>query len=399
MKILMVNKFLYPNGGSETYIFELGKALAAKGHEVWYFGMDDPRNIVGNPLSAYTENMDFRNGGGLSKLAYPFKIIYSIDAKKQIRRVLESFQPDVVHLNNINYQLTPAILYEIKKKRIPVIWTAHDYQLICPNHMLYIPGEQAVCTQCLGGTFRHCAKNKCIHGSTVQSIIGMLEARLYRSLHTYKLADKVICPSYFMEKQLSANPDLKGKTTVLHNFITPVPQRPAEKQDYAVYFGRYDREKGIQTLLEVCRSLPDISFIFAGSGELEAEIAQVPNIQNRGFLSGDALYTLIRNARFSIYPSEWFENCPFSIMESQMLGTPVIGADMGGIPELIQEHVTGLLFESGNKTSLQETIQYLWDNKSVTDKMSENCNGIQFDTLDTYCKKLLQLYEEISHAR
>ena len=114
MKVLIVNKFLYPNGGSETYIFEIGKQLEKLGHEVQYFGMEHKGRIVGNRVGAYTVDMDFHTGG-LSKLVYPFKIIYSFDARKQIRRVLDDMQPDVVHLNNINFQITPSVIDEIRK--------------------------------------------------------------------------------------------------------------------------------------------------------------------------------------------------------------------------------------------------------------------------------------------
>ena len=150
MKILMVNKFLYPNGGSETYLFETGRQLQRMGHEVQYFGMEHEGRIVGNHAESYTSGMDFHSGK-LAKLTYPFRIIYSTEARVKIRRVLDDFQPEVVHLNNFNFQLTPSILMEIEKYRkqtghaVRVLYTAHDYQLICPNHMMRIPGTGERC--------------------------------------------------------------------------------------------------------------------------------------------------------------------------------------------------------------------------------------------------------------
>ena len=145
----MVNKFLYPNGGSETYIFKLGEQLVKEGHEVQYFGMEHEGRVVGNRVESYTSNMDFHTGK-LQKLLYPFKIIYSTEARKKIRLVLDDFAPDVVHLNNINFQITPSIIYEIRsyekkrKKQIKIVFTAHDYQWVCPNHMMMVPatGEE-----------------------------------------------------------------------------------------------------------------------------------------------------------------------------------------------------------------------------------------------------------------
>ena len=145
MRILMINKFLYPNGGSETYIFKLGEYLEMQGHKVEYFGMEHKGRCVGNNVNAYTSDMDFHGGSKLAKLTYPLKTIYSNEARRQIRKVLDDFKPDVCHLNNFNYQLTPSIILEIVKWRkqtgnnCKIIFTAHDYQLICPNHQLKNP--------------------------------------------------------------------------------------------------------------------------------------------------------------------------------------------------------------------------------------------------------------------
>lgn len=164
-------------------------------------------------------------------------------------------------------------------------------------------------------------------------------------------------------------------------------------RDYVLYFGRYSIEKGIGTLIEVCKTLPYIQFVFAGTGPLEDKIKDVTNIKNVGFKIGSELETLIREACFSVYPSEWYENCPFSVMESQMYGTPVIGANIGGIPELIQIGKTGELFESGNKDNLQEKIEELWNNTSKRKEYSQNCKVINFDAINVYYKKLMIIYE------
>ena len=112
MKVLIVNKFLYPNGGSETYIFKLGEVLEQHGLEVQYFGMEHEGRCVGNRVNAYTSDMDFHGGSKLSKLTYPIKTIYSKEAREKLRLVLDDFQPDVCHMNNFNYQLTPSIIWK-----------------------------------------------------------------------------------------------------------------------------------------------------------------------------------------------------------------------------------------------------------------------------------------------
>ena len=397
MKILMINKFLHPNGGSETYIFRLGQSLTARGHEVQYFGMEHEGRCVGNRVNAYTSDMDFHGGSKLAKLTYPIKTIYSSEARKKLRLVLADFQPDVCHLNNFNYQLTPSILLEIakwKKEGHPcrVVYTAHDLQLVCPNHMCNNPNTGENCEKCLGGHFENCALGRCIHGSLAKSAIGTLEAMLWNGCGVYKNIDVMICCSEFLKRKMDSNPLFAGKTLALHNFVDKAEKQETEKQNYVLYFGRFSREKGIDTLIQVCKELPEIPFAFAGTGPLEEELAGVPNIQNVGFQRGQDLETLIRQARFSLCPSEVYENCPFSVMESQLYGTPVLGADIGGIPELIEEGKTGELFESGNAAQLKEKIKMLWENRELTARYSENCAHIRFDDVDTYTEKLLKLY-------
>lgn len=419
MKILMVNKFLYPNGGSETYIFKLGEQLQKKGHEVQYFGMEHAGRIVGNRLECYTSDMDF-HAGGVGKLLYPFRIIYSGEAKRKMRRVLEDFRPDVVHLNNINFQLTPSIIYAVRAfekkrgKRIKIVYTAHDYQWVCPNHMMRIPATGQICFACRGGDFKQCSKNRCIHDSRVKSLLGTIEAGFYAMRKTYGMVDVIICPSEFMKKQLDTDPLLAEKTVMMHNFIdkdTAVAGKTHGKKkkrrekaevfgaatdgdrpagDYVLYFGRYAEEKGTLTLLEACRALPEIPFVFAGTGPLEGRVNQAPNVENRGFVAGEELRRLIAQARFSVYPSEWYENCPFSVMESQMYGTPVLASDLGGAPELVQPGRTGDLFRGGDAQELIEHIKELWEDPELCRTYSENCRSINFDTAEEYCAKIVR---------
>ncbi|MGN0395007.1 MAG: glycosyltransferase [Coprococcus sp.] len=387
MKVLMINKFLYPNGGSETYIFKIGEWLEKNGHEVQYFGMEHEGRCVGNRVNAYTSDMDFHGGSIVSKLTYPIKTIYSKEARKQIRKVLDDFQPDVCHINNFNYQLTPSIILEIKKwnKDCRIVFTAHDYQLVCPNHMCNNPNTHQNCEKCLGGHFINCIKGKCIHGSTAKSAIGTMEALLWNGKGVYKNFDKIICCSEFLKKKMDTNSVFAKKTIALHNFVEDVETKDVEKKNYVLYFGRFSEEKGIGTLIQAAKELSDINFIFAGTGPLESEINGVTNIKNVGFKKGEELEKLIREAKFSVYPSEWYENCPFSVMESQMYGTPVLGANIGGIPELIRVGKTGELFESGNKEELKNKIREM-------NSKQYKVEGINFDTVDEYCQKLMKIY-------
>lgn len=400
MKILMINKFLHPNGGAETYIFKLGDYLKLKGHEVQYFGMEHEKRLVGNSVECYTDYMDFHGGFRLAKLTYPFRTIYSVEARRKLRKVLCDFCPDIVHLNNFNYQLTPSVILEVKKWRektchkCKIVFTAHDYQLVCPNHMLYNPNTQQNCEQCLGGAFQNCVKGRCIHGSLAKSIVGAAEAFYWKKNGVYQYIDTMICCSEFIKRKLDSNPLFASKTIVLHNFADEVEWKNTPKKDYILYFGRFSKEKGILTLIQACRELPDIPFIFAGVGPLEEKLEGISNVVNVGFQKGQALEKLIRQARFSVYPSEWYENCPFSVIESQVFGTPVLGADTGGISELIQQGKTGELFQSGNAKELKDRIRALWENPEKTEEYSRNCRHLQFDSIETYYQKIMRIYRE-----
>ena len=410
----MVNKFLYPNGGSETYIFKVGAQLAAMGHEVQYFGMEHEGRIVGNEAGIYTAPMDFHGGSGISRLSYPLQILYSRGAKADIKKVLESFHADVVHLNNINFQLTPSIIDGVKEfdPKIRIVYTAHDAQWVCPNHLLRVPSTGEVCTKCIDGKVGNCTRSRCIHNSTLRSLLGTLEARLYQMKRTYEKVDRIVCPSDFLNRMLSHNPQLEGRTVTLHNFVDmQQTQKPGKMQSldsmrlperYVLYLGRYTREKGVATLLKAAESLPDVRFVFAGKGELKEEIDRIPNALEIGFLEGETLQQVIQGAAFVVFPSEWYENGPFVVIESIMNGTPILASNLGGTPEMIAEGETGELFAAGDVQELQRKIESLYQDKERLEKYRKGCAAaaggegkIRFDSLEEYCCRLVkEIYAE-----
>lgn len=395
----MVNKFLHPAGGAETYMLEVGRFLERDGHSVQYFGMENPDNVVGNSWGLYASAMDFHRGGIGTGVRNPLSLISSDEVERKMDRLLEKFQPDVLHLNNFNYQLTPSVILAADKYRrkhagaLRIVYTAHDPQLICPNHYLYRPQTGEVCEECLDRRYYHCLAGRCIHGSFLRSFLGTLESWYWHRKEIYAKLDVILCPSAFLKDKLDRNPLLAGKTAVLRNFVRPVAGDGTEKRSYVLYFGRYSREKGIRTLLEVCRKLPDIPFVFAGSGPLEAEIKGVPNVRNFGFLNPEQLDAAVAGARFSVCPSECNENCPFSVMESIRNGIPVLGSDRGGIPELIDEGQTGWLFPAGNVGYLTEKIRNIW-NSDDPENFSAHCREVHFDSLEEYMEKLLVIYRQ-----
>lgn len=276
MKILMVNKFLYPRGGAETYMLRIGEELTRRGHQVEYFGMYDEKNTVGNAEGLTTVNMDF-HASGAEKLLYPFRIIYSGEARRKMRQVIDRFHPDIIHFNNINFQLTPSVILAGAEKNIPMVQTVHDLQKLCPNHMMMEFGTWKLCEECSGKKCKMaCVRKKCIHGSRAKSLIGAIEGTIYTSSHVYDRVARYICPSRFMEKKLLSVPRYAGKTTMIHNFLSKTAEINAPKGDYVLYFGRLSEEKGIDRILAACRLLPEIPFVIAGGG---AAGGAVPNVR------------------------------------------------------------------------------------------------------------------------
>ncbi len=399
MKILMVNKFLYPRGGSESYMLYLAEHLKKMGHEVEFFGMYDENNTVGNSAALYTQNMDFHSTG-FKRFLYPFKIVYSFEAKKKIMQVIDDFKPDIVHMNNINFQLTPSIIYGIKKRKISLVQTVHDYQMICPNHLLYNFDKNTPCEKCVRGSHINCIKNRCIHGSLVKSIIGVIEAKLYSFFKTYKKVDLFVCPSNFLEnKLLSARKYYDGKTITIHNFINKEKFANTNQKDesYIVFVGRLSKEKGIENIAQTAKLLPEYEFVIAGSGPDEDILKDISNIKLAGFLTGDELTKLMGNAKVLLLPSVCYENCPLSILEAHALGVPVVTMNSGGMAELVKDGVTGTLVDEptpeGIALKLKETI----DNDDYYKAIKENCKNEKNNILsvETYADILVKEYEKL----
>ena len=399
MKILMVNKFLYPRGGSESYMLYLGEHLKKMGHEVEYFGMYDSQNTVGNSKGLYTQNMDFHSTG-LARFLYPFKIIFSFEAKRKIMQVIDDFKPDIVHMNNINFQLTPSIIYGIKKKKIPLVQTVHDYQMICPNHLLYDFDNNMPCEKCIGGSHMNCIKNKCIHGSVVKSVLGVIEAKFYSLLKTYKKVDLFVCPSNFLEnKLLSSNKFYQGKTKTIHNFIDKekFSNNNDTNDSYILYVGRLSKEKGIENIAKTAKLLPEYNFVIAGGGPDQDILKNIPNIKLAGFLTGEQLTRLMGNAKILLLPSVCYENCPLSILEAHCMGVPVVTMNSGGMAELVKDGVTGTLVTEPTPEGIANKLKYTIENEEYYKTLKENCKNEKENiySVETYTDILIEEYKKL----
>ena len=390
MKVLLVNKFLYRAGGAENYMFNVGNLLKKNGHEVQYFGLKDEKNIV-ESNNSYVTNYENK------KVLNPLTLIYNLEAKRKIKKVIKEYKPDIVHFNNISYHLTSSIIDMCYKMKVPMVMTNHDPQLVCPNHMLYRFDNKKICNECIERKdFKSCIKYKCLKGSLVKSYIAYFESIFAHKYKKYEKITKFICPSNFMKEKLLAGGIEKEKIILLRNFSNLINnENVVEKKDYILYFGRLSEEKGIDILIN---ALPkNINLIIAGSGPLEEKIKSIKenNIKYVGFKSGEELRKLIKEALFTVYPSKWYENAPLSIFESITLGTPVIATNEGGIKELVDENVNGLFFENENVEDLKNKIELLYSNKELRENMYMKCYEYKkVPNEEMYIQELLKIYEE-----
>jgi len=401
LKILLVNKFHYLKGGSEKYYFELGKLLKEHGHEVAYFSMKDEKNITTGDKEYFVEPIDLNKGSKLKAL----DVIYSKKNKKKMEEALDEFKPDIVHLNNFQRQLSASIINPIKKKKIPIVFTAHDVQAICPA-ITMLDNEKNICEKCMYGKYMNCIKKKCNKGSTLKSIIGALEGYFYRINKIYtKKIDYIITPSKFYKEKLIEDGISENKIVAIHNSVELKDYDiPTEDDGYALYFGRLSKEKGVLNLINAFSKLKNGILYIAGEGPEKETIEMFikeNNLQNRikllGFLDSTEMKEKIRKSKFVVIPSIWYENCPYSVMETLAIGKPVIGADIGGIPELVQNDRSGITYKYDDVNELADKMKKLFNNEELVKKFGDNAkeDANKLYGQENYYSEIIKIYEKV----
>ncbi len=399
MKILQVSKYLVRRGGVETYLIDLGQLLEDAGHEVEYFGMDDAKRVVGNRYGIYAPSIELGGNQGLSRIVDVRRTIDSKAAADAMARILLEFQPDVVHLNNIHYHLTPSVIetayaYKASVDRpVGIVMTMHDYHSIVPCDGCMNNRTYEICDRCLDGRYWRCAIRGCTRGGRAKSAVASMEADYWARNHVWVKLDRVICPSMYMKQEFDRVADFTGRTVHLPNFSN-LERRTYEKERYVLYFGAYNRDKGVATLLDVAKRHPEIEFRFSGRGPLAPSMQGLPNVCDLGFNTGEKLRTIVGRAALVVVPSEYLENSPFTVIEALCVGTPVLGARIGGIPELVEDGVTGELFEFRNSADLEHRLVSLWNDQEKCARYAANCARFEPMSGKRYLGELMNIYEQ-----
>lgn len=384
MRIILSNKFYYRRGGDCIYMLNLEQLLMRHGHEVAVFAMDYPENIETRWSRYFPRNMN-----KLMAFTRPFG---SVEVKTKFNRMLDDFKPDVVHLNNVHTQLSPVMAELAHKRGIKVVWTLHDYKLLCPRYDCLRDGKE-ICELCFNGDKTPCKTYKCMKGSVLASWIGYKEAVMWSRRRLEDCTDVFVCPSLFMADKMVQGGFRKEKMRTLCNFIDVEKCRKTDydKADYYCFVGRLSHEKGVRTLIEAANRLP-YKLKIIGGGPLEDELKAVggKQIEFVGFKQWDDIKELVGRARFSVIPSEWYENNPLSVIEAQCLGTSVLGARIGGIPELIKEGETGMTFESRNADDLAKKIEIMWQSGFDYEKMAKASQS-KYNS-ESYYEEIMKVY-------
>jgi glycosyltransferase involved in cell wall biosynthesis len=385
MNILVVNWTWYPSGGDWTYVENVVDLYQKKGHRVIPFSMKDDRNFPSPYSDYFIENIDYKKINRRSitaGLKVVSKSIYSVEAQKNLERLLNDVKIDFAHINVIHHYITPTILKILKEKNIPIIWTLHEYTPICPEST-FISHDQ-ICERCFGGAFYNCITHSCKKGSYLASTVAALENYVHRYLNYYSYVDHYVCPSVFLyEKFRSFNFFADKLVQLYHGYdyteIAAAALKPRLfDEKYIVFVGRLEKIKGAHTVLNAMKQCPDIQLKIIGTGTQEAaleefkEIHQLDNVTFLGKKTKQETLQIINGAEFLICASEWYEVLGFTVVEAMALGKPVIGSAIGAIPEMVINNHTGFLFEPGNYNQLAEKVKALYADNERIIEMGKN---------------------------
>jgi glycosyltransferase involved in cell wall biosynthesis len=355
IRVVLVNKFYYPRGGDCVAVLATERLLRAKGHEVAVFAMQYPDNASSLWEAYFPAEVSFSGTTVGGRIRAAERVFRARDVATRFARLLDDFRPDVVHLHNIHSYLSPVVAQVARRKGLRVVWTLHDYKLICPSYTCLRAGKPCeVCFSRKSGVFRHA----CMKGSRAASLLAWMEALYWNRRKLERLTDRFISPSAFLKGKMVSAGFRAEQIEVLPNFMHLPPPPPAATGDYYCYTGRLSGEKGVTTLLEAAKRLPYPLKVIGGGPLLDSLRRQFPqtHIEFTGPLPAEQVLPAVQQAQFLVMPSVWYENNPFSIIEALCLGTPALGAHIGGIPELIEEGRNGMLFEPGNPEDLTEHI-------------------------------------------
>jgi len=386
MRILLVNKFIDSLGGDSVYTQSLKELLDSFGHQTENFGFR---------ITSIDKNFFIKN---------PFNPIYPLNIKKKFIKKIKLFNPDIIHVNNIHSYLSPIILEVAKNKRIPVVWTLHDYKLICPNYVMWRKGKY--CEECLiNSKYFNVIKNNCFQ-SKARSFISYIEAKYWSRKKIEYLTSYFICPSKFLMIRMEQAGFPIKKLVHIPNFFLEAENIDSNKSvvedineyptEYAIYIGALSDYKGILKYAQIHHNISKYPLLIVGDGECREKIVNLSNSSNKIFYLGkrdrNHVLELMKGAKYTVMPSQCNENNSLTIIESLSLGIPVFASNNGGIPDMINSE-NGFLFD--DIENLDSDLKYFESiiNKFKSDNIMKN--SMRKYSKENYYISLKKIYNEL----
>ncbi len=406
MRILMANTYHYLRGGDSAYALGISSALEEAGHEVIPFAMQGDANLSSDAASYFAPELDYpalqEEGGLANSWKVVSNSIYNRQARRNLQRLLDERRVDIVHLHSIMHHLTASIVLECRQRDLPVVWTLHDAKACCPTTRFMRKGK--ICHDCAQGRFYRAVTTRCKRGSLAASAIVALELYLHRWWKIYEKADLLLAPSRFLRDLLVATGLRPRRFEVLPNFVEVGKFDPAPPDgSYALYLGRLSPEKGLETLLQAAALEPRVPLRIVGTGEMEpylrgqCEALGLDHLRFEGHLDGPAVRELLYGAKCLVLPSICDENCPLSVLESFAAGRPVLASRCGGIPELVEEGVTGRLVEPGSAEAIARGLKDLVERPEEWRAMGQRARAVADRSYDKgqHIETLTELYRSV----
>jgi glycosyltransferase involved in cell wall biosynthesis len=374
-RVLMVNKFHYPRGGAEHYMFRLAGLLEQRGTEVDYFAMRDARNLPCPTDRYFVSEVSFEQPPqGLSgRIGMAARMVYSREARSKMGRLLADRTPDLAHVHNIYHQLSPSLLAPLRRRGVPVVMTVHDFKLVCPVYSLLSHGE--ICERCVGNGFGPAVRHRCNRGSLSGSLLVAGETWAHRRLGLYRDGvDVFITPSAFARDRLITGGYPAERIVVVPNCVVADDYHPLHRAgDHALYVGRLSREKGVEVLVRAAAA-SGARVKMVGDGPLRPTLQRMiaesgADVELLGFRSGEELSAAVQAASVVVMPSICHDNCPLAVIEAMAWGKPVIGSRVGGIPELVRDGEEGLLVPHGDTAALGAAMLRLQEDPELGERM------------------------------
>jgi glycosyltransferase involved in cell wall biosynthesis len=365
MRILHLNKYYQHTSGGDRFFFDAINIQAAQGHEVIPFCLDYPGNRP-TPFARYFppgvdgRSVDTRSLATRGRLF--FNGIYSFEARKALRNLLREHRPDVAHLHVLHFSMSPSVIDELADWNVPMVFSLHDYRVVCTNGYLY--RGAAICQDCRGGRYHNGWIHGCYRQSRTASLMGTLGHYLDAGRKIYDQVALFTVPHAGMRDTLVEWGMPEERFRILRNpLIQTGPAPESQVGDYQLYFGTLGRQKGVMTLLQAAAKMRDVKFVLCGIGDALDDIHafigthQMTNVTvDTTTRRGKGLEELISSAGCIISPSEWLTPLEYSTLEAMWAGKAVVASSIGGNSHVIEDGVSGRLFEVGNHESLASTL-------------------------------------------